>query len=660
MKTVIFAFALFLSVCASAQQDRIEQIRSELETIIVDQPGLEDPIESSVAGVPLTEYLRAIGIQHQLNLSVQDNLNVLVNNNFANVSVLDVMVFLCKQHDLTIDFYGGILSINKYVPPLAPVPEIVKYIPEVSFNEKNGFVSLDLKNDSLPEVVKYLTALGPQNVILGPGLSQKKVSAFIQNRPFVDALEKMCFANDLVLREEGSFVLIEAKEVEKTTSQQTAGRKELKVTTGVLEVSAKDDLLTVFADGADMGEIIEKVAVELGKHYFIYTRPEGEVSIFVENATFDQFLMHLFHSTGFSFIYQNDVYLIGSDEKDNLVTTELIQLQYRTIENVFGSFGRSNNNTGNQNNSGTASGRNSNRNGGGNYNPFEGTGLEIQPFPELNSFIVTGSFTGVHQFKRFIHSIDQIVPVVLIEVLIVDVNKSRALTAGVNAGIGENAGQTQGPITGDGQNAGMNIDLSTESINNLIGSLNGLGVVNLGNVTPQFYLSIQALETDGVLKMRSTPKLATLNSYTASLKIGQQEYYLQTTSIVNPSATATVVSEQQDWIPLNADLSIDITPVVSGEEQVTLEITVIQSNFTERAGANGPFGSVNREFTSIIRVKNGEMILLGGLEDKSVSNSGSGLPFLSRIPVLKWFFGKRSRSKSDTRLNIFIRPTIMY
>ena len=99
---------------------------------------------------------------------------------------------------------------------------------------------------------------------------------------------------------------------------------------------------------------------------------------------------------------------------------------------------------------------------------------------------------------------------------------------------------------------------------------------------------------------------------------------------------------------------------MSGNDQITLEIEVEQSDFTERISENAPPGKVTRSFTSMLRVKDGEIILLGGLEEKSTNNSGSGLPLLARIPVIKWLFGNRTNSKGGSQLNIFIKPTVLY
>jgi type IV pilus assembly protein PilQ len=130
--------------------------------------------------------------------------------------------------------------------------------------------------------------------------------------------------------------------------------------------------------------------------------------------------------------------------------------------------------------------------------------------------------------------------------------------------------------------------------------------------------------------------------------------------LVNTAVAQQNLLQTQNWKPVNADLSITIDPQVSGDEQITMEIKVKQSSFTERVSNTAPPGSINRDFKSLVRVKNGEMIMLGGLEEDQTNNSGSGLPGLSRIPVLRWIFGNRTKTKSENKLTIFIKPTVIY
>jgi type IV pilus assembly protein PilQ len=105
---------------------------------------------------------------------------------------------------------------------------------------------------------------------------------------------------------------------------------------------------------------------------------------------------------------------------------------------------------------------------------------------------------------------------------------------------------------------------------------------------------------------------------------------------------------------------IGIKPFVSGDEQVTLNINIDISDFLTSSIENAPPPSASSKFESIIRVKNEEMIVLGGIERTEKSDEGSGVPFLSRIPVLKWLFSSRTRVNSKTVSVVFIKPTIIY
>ena len=167
------------------------------------------------------------------------------------------------------------------------------------------------------------------------------------------------------------------------------------------------------------------------------------------------------------------------------------------------------------------------------------------------------------------------------------------------------------------------------------------------------------MESSGILKIRSTPQIATLNGHEAKLSIGQTQYYLEVSNnVIGSQNPQNIIS--QNYKPVNADLSVSIDPQISGDEQITMTINVKQSTFTERINPSAPPGTINRDFQSLMRVKNGEMVMLGGLEENKVETSGSGLPLLARIPVLKWFFGKNTRGKSQSKLTIFIKPTVIY
>ncbi|MBI4646427.1 MAG: hypothetical protein HY738_07495 [Bacteroidia bacterium] len=279
---------------------------------------------------------------------------------------------------------------------------------------------------------------------------------------------------------------------------------------------------------------------------------------------------------------------------------------------------------------------------------------EIKEFADQNSLLITGTESKIRDIENFIREIDKVVPVILIEVLIVDVSKKYTKSLGVKAGLSTTPVTTQGSIF-----PALDMQLSSGTINDLINSFNGFGWITLGKVTPEFYINLKALEDNGIIKMRSTPKLSTLNGHEATLSIGKTEYYLEEQNNVVGTQNPQNITTRR-YQSVNADLSVTIKPFVSGDEQVTLDVKVTQSDFTARISPNAPPGKVTRDFQSLIRVKNQEMVLLGGLEDRTVAESGTGVPILSHIPVIKWLFSYRTHENKKSKLNIFIKPTVIY
>ncbi len=281
-------------------------------------------------------------------------------------------------------------------------------------------------------------------------------------------------------------------------------------------------------------------------------------------------------------------------------------------------------------------------------------GIEVKVDTELNGFIVSGSAQKVQNFNNFIKYIDKPVPVILIEVMILEVSRNATVEAGVEFGLGEEGVTTQGVAF-----SGTDMTLGAATVNRVIGGFDGFGSLNLGKVLPNFYMNIKAMESNGNLKILSTPKLSTLNGHKAFLSSGQTTYF----EVTNQSFYGSQIpqtSEVTNYQPIDAELSIEFKPFVAGDGQITLDIQVIQSSFGARTAENAPPDINSRQFSSIIRMQDNDVAILGGIEEKIKNDAGSGVPFLSRIPILKWLFSQRSRQDSKKKLNILVKPTVFY
>jgi len=621
-----------------AEQIRLQRLEQNLvglsETTL---SGLSEDANFSVSQVPLQDLMRGLAATHHLNISVDPTLDIKVTNNFTNVRVLNLILFLAKEYQLDVQVMGSIMSINKYVPPVEEkAPAIAKTL-KLQYDSASDRFTSDLANDSLSAFAKQATQLTKKNIILAPGLGSKLVSGYVESMPLADALDRIAFSNNLRLTrsDEGSFVLQSAEDMNpvgggrsgntrtRTSGLSQGGGEGMHVDVQQGLGSAK--LVTIDANNVPIVEVLNEVSNQAGINYVLFTNLQGNTTLNVKGIPYDDFLKFLLQGTSHTFRITDGIYLVGERNLEGFRSTKVVRMQYRPVEKLDETI------------------------------PAElKKGVEIKLFKELNSVILSGSSPQIVEISEFLKAIDQPVTNVLIEVMVVEVKKGRSAKTGMKAFIGDSDVKTEGQVLG-----GVNMTFNSKSINDILAKMDTKGLVNIGRVTPNFYVTLQALEQNNYLNLKSTPQLSTLNGHEANLKIGQSVYYLeQTQNIVGGVTPITTVSQQ--FKQVNANLNLKINPMVSGDEHITLDIKAEFSDFVAPTVQGAPPGNATREFTSMIRVKNEEMIVLGGLEEVSKSKTGSGTPLLSRIPVLKYLFSSREESKSNNKLLVFIKPTLLY
>jgi type IV pilus assembly protein PilQ len=194
------------------QNDRFVLIENKLKDLAQNQvKGLNENVDFSISGASIQEFLRGIAEAHSINISVDPALDYKIYNNFANESVINVILFILKEYDLDIRFSGSILSFVKYVPVEQGKPTYVAKDIVVKFNAYSNMLSLDLKNDTLAAVAKKITQVTGKNVIFSSGLGSTIVSIYIENMPFDAALNKFSYANNLkIVKTDDNFYVIKA------------------------------------------------------------------------------------------------------------------------------------------------------------------------------------------------------------------------------------------------------------------------------------------------------------------------------------------------------------------------------------------------------------------------------------------------------------------
>ncbi len=688
----------FQIVYAQKVDPRIQKLTISLDSLSTTIEGLTKKVDFSLNDTELPIFIRAIAKQHKINVSIATNLNqIKVSQNFSNATVKNVFLYLCKEYDLTIDILGSIISIKRYAKPFIPRDIGANY------DKEKDLFSVDLQNDTLFVAFKKITNVTGKNLVFAPGIGNQKLSSYIKGKPFESAIDKIAFANNLsVTKTKDNYYLFESasapnqKGITDTRRQKPARYRNSNFYFKVQDTIKQ--IVDVDFENVQIASIIKDIAYDLSINMFTSSplTGAGNATVKATNITYDVLLTKILENTKFSYKKINGIYYFGDVAQPSLSSSVAVPLLHRSIEimnspiqsnrnsglssnqgfnSVNGNQNFRNNgfsqNTNNFNNSNTNrnSIRNSNVNNRSTFQDYSNQsdailglipkkiieGLDITTDIEQNAFLVNGNAQKIEAFKKFLKTIDKPVPVILIEVMIIEVSNSTSVSSGLELGIGDAPTTDIGSVF-----PSSDLTLGDASINKIIGGFNNFGALNVGKVVPNFYARIQALETNGDLKIRSTPKLSTLNGHQATLSRGERSYYAvtqrNTIGTQNP-----VIADVKNYYPIDADLSISIRPLVSGDGNITLNINVLQSDFNgERIDPEAPPGMNSREFTSTIRVKDKDVIILGGIEETSKNNSGSGVPFLARIPIIKWLFSKRTRTASKSKLSVLIKPTIIY
>ena len=198
----------------------------------------------------------------------------------------------------------------------------------------------------------------------------------------------------------------------------------------------------------------------------------------------------------------------------------------------------------------------------------------------------------------------------------------------------------------------------------------GRGFYGLAFQAANFAALLNFLQTQGEVQVLSSPRIATLNNQKAVLKVGSEEIYVtgvatSTTSNGNSQTSSPTLTLQ----PFFSGISLDVTPQIDDVGNVMLHIhptisTVSEKNKSIDLGSMGAYrlplaASTVNETDSIVRVRDGQIVAIGGLMKTQISDDRSGMPGLSDLPGVGHLFRQTARVQTKRELVIMIKPTVI-
>ncbi len=276
---------------------------------------------------------------------------------------------------------------------------------------------------------------------------------------------------------------------------------------------------------------------------------------------------------------------------------------------------------------------------------------------------------------------------VIIEAKIVDVTLSQSYQSGVNWAAfptsGLAGGFTNTPNTSPIGRTGALSDSSFSGNSTarqiaavgagLAAGVNPAGAFGLAFQTNNFAAILSFLESQGSVQVLSSPRIAATNNQKAVLKIGSDESVILSVSprIVTP-ATATSPQTITPGSPtlgtLFSGISLDITPQIDDAGNITLHIHPLISNITQKLlqfdDGGGPrniqvASAAINESDTIVRARDGNIVVLGGLMKVELQDNRGGVPGLSDTPGIGSLFRNSGASTVKKELIILIKSTVI-
>jgi general secretion pathway protein D len=288
----------------------------------------------------------------------------------------------------------------------------------------------------------------------------------------------------------------------------------------------------------------------------------------------------------------------------------------------------------------------------------------IQQLQSQNAVIVRGTPDQIALAQKMVDDLDKAKPEVVIDVVVMQVSRDRSRTLGIT------------PPTSTSISLNNNINTTTTSTttttttSSTSSSTSSNGGINLNRIgdlnATDFTISIPGITATAIMgdsdtKIIQNPQIRALDGQKASLKIGDR-VPVATGSFqpgiggvgINP-----LVNTQFQY--LDVGVNIDITPRVHAGREVTLKVSLDISSVTGQSNIGGISQPIigQRKVEHEIRLKEGEVNLLGGMMEDSQTRSLSGLPILANIPFLRYFFGQETRDHSEQELVFALIPHII-
>jgi general secretion pathway protein D len=289
----------------------------------------------------------------------------------------------------------------------------------------------------------------------------------------------------------------------------------------------------------------------------------------------------------------------------------------------------------------------------------------VQLLQGQDAFVVRGTMDQMVLVQKLLANIDKPKAEVVIDVAVMQVSRDRIRTLGTvvptTASIGYVGGNSGGVAT-SGSTSGSTSGTGTSGTG-VTGNGGGGITATYGNFSASISGgSFTFLASDSNTKLLQNPEIRAINNEKATLRIGDR-VPIATGSfqpgLVGGAGVSPLVSTQFQY--LDVGVNIDITPHIHANNEVTLKMSLEISSVTGQQSIGGITQPIigQRRIDHETRLADGDVNLLGGILEDQETQSLSGYPWISRLPILKYLFAQENKERRENEIVFAITPHIV-
>ncbi len=289
------------------------------------------------------------------------------------------------------------------------------------------------------------------------------------------------------------------------------------------------------------------------------------------------------------------------------------------------------------------------------------TNAKLYGVPSQNAIVMRATPDELLLAQKLVNDLDKARPEVVVDVAVIEVNKDKMRQYGIQLPQTISA-QITTPQSATTTSTTTTTTTGSTTTNNL--TLNNIEHLNANDISVTVgQAQANLLLSDSDTKLLENPRIRATDGQQATLKIGQR-IPIATGSFSNGvggSALGGIGAVQTQFQYIDVGVNIDLKPTIHYDRDVTLKLKIevsAEAGSTTISGVTEPIIS-QRTVDQVIRLKEGEVNLLGGLLNSQDNRTVSGWPGLGEIPILKYLFATFSKEKIDDEIVFLLIPHVV-